>query len=377
MSDVFETPGVYIREESGLSLSISSSATAVPAIACDDSYIQKPERLSSWLDYVKLVEKARAMTNSKQPIPFTQDFHGNPFQRVLRTYFENGGGYCWAVPVNNFAEEIPKLDDVTLLVAAGKNIDAAVNTLCKKDSMNPLFAILDGPEEDLSSGNVSVSEACSQTEYAAMYYPWLTADWASSKPNADNSPNIPPSAAVAGAYCSVDRERGVWKAPANVILKGGLRPKFKVSDTVQGQHNAGDGPQVNMIRELRGMGTTIWGARTLSKSDLWRYVPVRRLFNAVQRDLKRAMQAVVFEPNSQPTWQQVRTAVDAYLTRLWVQGGLMGNKPEEAFFVQVGLGLTMTSQDIEDGRLIVKVGLAAVRPAEFVVLQFTQNMGQA
>ncbi|WP_338876152.1 phage tail sheath family protein [Mycetohabitans endofungorum] len=203
--------------------------------------------------------------------------------------------------------------------------------------------------------------------YSAVYGPWLVADWA---PDV----NIPPSAAVAGAVCTTDRERGVWKAPANIGLKGGVQPKERVSDTLQGDYNKQDKP-LNLIRVFQGTDPLIWGARTLATdTDRWRYVPVRRLFNAVEKDIGRAMHAAMFEPNSQPTWEKVRAAIDNYLHAVWRQGGLQGSKPDEAYFVQIGLGLTMTQDEIDDGRLIVKIGLAPVRPAEFIILQMTQDM---
>ncbi|KWN65859.1 hypothetical protein WM23_07675 [Burkholderia ubonensis] len=184
---------------------------------------------------------------------------------------------------------------------------------------------------------------------------------------------LPPSAAVAGAYASTDRARGVWKAPANVPLKGVNTLTTLVSDDEQGEKNL---KGINVIRHFTDRGPLIWGTRTLAvASDEWRYVPVRRLFNAVQRDVKAAMRAVVFEPNSQATWAKAKGAIESYLTKLWRNGALAGNKESEAFFVQVGEGVTMSSDDIKQGHMIIKIGLAAVRPAEFIILQFTQEVG--
>ena len=120
----------------------------------------------------------------------------------------------------------------------------------------------------------------------------------------------------------------------------------------------------------------VWGARTQQNDDNWRYIPVRRLFDTAERDIKKAMRPVVFEPNSAPTWSRVWSAIDTYLYGIWQRGGLAGNSAEEAYFVRIGKGVTMTEEDINQGKMIVQVGMAAVRPAEFIILQFTQNMSQ-
>ncbi|CAQ84203.1 MULTISPECIES: phage tail sheath family protein [Photorhabdus] len=343
-------PGVYIEEDASLSLSVRSSATAVPVFTVeDDSQLHTPTRVNSWLEY--LTKKADKKFNSTDKLDI-----------ALRAYFINGGGYGYLVKAGELTNQIPKLNDVTLLVAAGENIKDAVSTLCQPGK--GLFAILDGPTEELKSDGKS-RDPYDQSPFAAVYYPWLVADWAD---------NIPPSAAIAGIYCSVDRTRGVWKAPANVILQGGVKPKFKVTDDLQGIYNTGKA--INMIREFPNTGVTIWGARTLKDEDNWRYIPVRRLFNSAERDIKNAMSFAVFEPNSQPTWKAVHRAIDNYLYALWQQGGLAGNKAEQAYFVQIGKGITMTDDDIKQGKMIVKVGMAAVRPAEFIILQFSQNVAQ-
>ncbi|MCG3469089.1 phage tail sheath subtilisin-like domain-containing protein [Xenorhabdus bovienii] len=349
-------PGVYIEELNSLSLSVSNSATAVPVFAVDkDNILVKDKdtatRINSWMDYLNLVNGKFDKTDK--------------LAVSLRAYFVNGGGYCYLVNTDNLAKAIPTLDDVTLLVAAGEDIKTAVDTLCQPGK--GLFAIFDGPKEELTINGAEVAKGkYTATAFAAVYYPWLKADWTEKA--------IPPSAAMAGVYASVDLSRGVWKAPANVALKGGLKPEFLVTDELQAEYNTG--LAINMIRNFSNTGTTVWGARTLKDDDNWRYVPVRRLFNTVERDVKRAMSFAMFEPNNQPTWERVRAAISNYLHSLWQQGGLAGGKEEEAYFVQIGKDITMTKEQINQGQMIVKIGLAAVRPAEFIVLQFTQDVEQ-
>jgi phage tail sheath protein FI len=338
-------------------MSISSGATAIPVFAVKDTddTFAVTRQIISWLDF-------QTKVGTFDPT--------NTLHVSLKTYFENGGGYCYVAQVKNLERDVPKYDDITLLVAAGEDISAAVTTLC--GTGKSMFAIVDGPAHELDPSDVSIY---GPTPNAAAYYPWLHANWATSldSEGAVVYTDIPPSAAVAGAYCTVDRDRGVWKAPANVALFGGVTPKFKVSDFEQGQYNKG--MAVNMIRQFTDSGVLIWGARTLQDSDDWRYVPVRRLFNSAEKDIKKAMAFSVFEPNSQPTWERVRSAIENYLRKLWQQGGLMGNTEKEAFYVQIGKGVTMTDDDIKQGKMIVNIGMAAVRPAEFIVLSFSQEVG--
>jgi hypothetical protein len=186
-----------------------------------------------------------------------------------------------------------------------------------------------------------------------------------------------PSATMAGVYSSVDNSRGVWKAPANVGIANISGPSFQITEAQQGGLNvdATSGKSINAIRSFVGRGTLVWGSRTLDgNSNEWRYVPVRRLFIFAEESCKKATEFVVFEPNDMGTWLRVKGMITNFLTDLWKQGALAGAKPEDAFFVNVGLGETMTAQDILEGKMIVSIGMAAVRPAEFIVLQFMHKL---
>jgi len=179
---------------------------------------------------------------------------------------------------------------------------------------------------------------------------------------------------------SVDRDRGVWKAPANVGLQAVISPVDLMTDEQQGSFNidATTGKSINAIRSFVGRGTVVWGARTLAGNDNeWRYVPVRRLFITIEESVKKATNFAVFEPNDASTWLKVKGMIESYLYTLWEQGALQGSKPENAYFVNVGLGRTMTAQDILNGLLKVEIGIAAVRPAEFIILRFSHRLAQA
>ena len=187
---------------------------------------------------------------------------------------------------------------------------------------------------------------------------------------------VPPSGAVAGIYAMVDRTRGVWKAPANVSLNGVIGPVVKIDNLDQEDLNVHDtGKSINAIRAFTGKGTLVWGARTLAGNDNeWRYVPVRRFFIVVEESVKKASEPFVFEPNDANTWIKVKVMIENFLTLQWRAGALQGAKPEQAFFVNVGLGTTMSEIDILEGRMIVEIGMAVVRPAEFIILRFSHKM---
>jgi len=187
---------------------------------------------------------------------------------------------------------------------------------------------------------------------------------------------LPPSGAVAGVCAAVDRTRGVWKAPANVSLADISGVAVKINDQMQEDLNVtSTGKSINAIRTFTGKGSLIWGARTLAGNDNeWRYVPVRRFFNMAEESIRKATEPFVFEPNDRGTWVRVRAMIENFLTVQWRQGALAGAVPQQAFFVKVGLGETMTSQDILDGQMIIEVGMAVVRPAEFIVLRFAHMM---
>lgn len=191
---------------------------------------------------------------------------------------------------------------------------------------------------------------------------------------------LPPSGAIAGIYAQVDNNIGVWKAPANVSLAATNKPWVKIDDKQQEDLNVdvNAGKSVNAIRAFSGKGSLVWGARTLAGNDNeWRYVSVRRTFIMVEQSVKMSTFWAVFESNTSITWIKVKAMIVNYLTNLWKQGALAGSSPEEAFFVNIGLGVTMTPVDILEGRMNVEIGMAVVRPAEFIILKFSHKMQES
>jgi phage tail sheath protein FI len=191
---------------------------------------------------------------------------------------------------------------------------------------------------------------------------------------------LPPSGAMAGLYATVDNSRGVWKAPANVSVSSVNAPTVNISSEGQESLNVDvlAGRSINVIRPFPGVGTLVWGGRTLDgNSQDWRYINVRRTMIMIEQSLKLATRAYVFEPNDANTWITVKSMFINFLTNLWKQGALAGSSPEQAFDVQIGLGSTMTATDILDGKMLITVKVAIVRPAEFIVITFQQQMQQS
>lgn len=191
---------------------------------------------------------------------------------------------------------------------------------------------------------------------------------------------LPPSAAMAGIYARVDKDRGYWKAPANVGVMNVVKAAVSVARSEQDLLNVNTetGKSVNAILNVPGSGTVVMGARTLDGNDNeWKYINVRRFFNVVEESVKKSTSWVVFEPNTAPTWTKVQAMIENYLFVKWRDGALAGAKPEQAYEVRVGLGKTMTSADILEGKLIVEIAMAVSRPAEFIVLRFEHKLQQS
>jgi phage tail sheath protein FI len=207
------------------------------------------------------------------------------------------------------------------------------------------------------------------SKYAVMYYPWLTVN----DPTARNGGkiNVPPSGHMAGVWARNDDTRGVWKAPANEVMAGVLDVQTPITKGEQGILNP---IGVNCIRPFGTRGIRVWGGRTLSSDPSWRYLNVRRLFNMIESSIMNGTQWAVFEPNDQYLWGKVRRTIDAFLLGLWREGALFGATPDEAYYVKCDAD-TNPPDSIDLGRLIVEVGVAPVKPAEFVIFRVSQWAG--
>ncbi len=258
--------------------------------------------------------------------------------------------------------------EVSLLYAPGAGLEAQRALIEHCERLKYRFALLDAPRGVSDPATLDPRKTIADSSHAAFYYPWLwVADAAGQKRL------VPPGGRVLGIYARTDLERGVAKAPANEVVRGVIAPEFAVSDHLQDAINPF---AVNAIREFPGRGIRVWGARTLTSDPLWKYVNVRRLFIFLEHSIDASLQWVVFEPNDEQLWAQVRDRVQQFLLGVWRDGALMGAKPEQAFFVKCDQ-TTMSMADINMGRLICEIGIAPVRPAEFVILRILQRTAEA
>lgn len=249
----------------------------------------------------------------------------------------------------------------------GPDIVRAIIDHCER--MKFRFAAIDGDENaepsDLDPRNTNKWD----TSYAAFYAPWIVA----SDPQSGARRTIPPGGHVLGVFARTDTERGVFKAPANEIVRGALNVRFDINDNTQGVLNPRG---VNVIRSFPARGIRVWGARTLSSDSLWKYVSVRRLFIFLEHSIYDGTQWVVFEPNDDRLWARVKDTIRLFLRSQWRAGALFGRTEEEAFFITIDR-TTMSQDDILNGRLICEIGIAPVRPAEFVIFRIFQNTAEA
>lgn len=254
-----------------------------------------------------------------------------------------------------------EIDEIAIVAAPGQISPAVADALLSHcETRKDRFAILDSPET--ITGGVDKLPKPRDSKYGAYYFPWIQVY----DPDKGNI-FVPPSGHIAGVYSRTDSERGVHKAPANELVRGALGLKYNVS---KGEQDLLNPKGINAIRFLNG-GIRIWGARTLSSDPSWRYINVRRLFIMVESSIERATQWVVFEPNDHRLWKRVQRTISSFLTLLWRNGALMGTAPEQAFYVKCD-DETNPPEVIDAGQLVVEIGLAPVKPAEFVIFRIGQ-----
>jgi phage tail sheath protein FI len=265
-------------------------------------------------------------------------------------------------------------NDIKIVAIPGRTSQDVQNALIAHcELMRYRFAVLDAPDGATLSGVQAHRQFFDNTR-AALYHPWFIIGDRFGR-NGDVV-TVPPSGHVMGIYARSDNTRGVHKAPANEVVLGIRDVQVRLNKPEQDLLNP---KHINVVRDLReaNRGIRVWGARTLSSNPEWRYVNVRRLFLFVEESIDRGMQFAVFEPNSEFLWATVKRSITNFLTSVWRDGALEGTTPEEAFFVQIGYGITMTQDDIDNGRMIAVVGIAPVKPAEFVIIQISQKTREA
>ena len=347
--------------------------------------------------------KPRTVTAALTPSNFKMYY-------AMQMYFANGGGPCYIVSTGLYPsngqvqladltaglDTLEKEDEPTLIVfpdAEGLSTTSAYQlynlALDQAEDLKDRFVIMDvlGDVSTFRTAGPSSGPSGERLKYGAAYYPKLETvltysydsaimvggqtleHWKTNDSELYNlakaameskSVVLAPSSSMAGVYAKVDSTSGVWKAPANVGLNYVVAPTVKISHEDQEDLNvdAQGGKSINAIRTFTGKGTLVWGARTLDgNSNEWRYVSVRRFFNMVEESVKKATERFVFEPNTANTWIRVQTMIENFLNQQWQDGALAGSKPEEAYYVSVGLNKTMSAQDILEGRMNIEIGM--------------------
>lgn len=301
-----------------------------------------------------------------------------------RTLTLSGGGDGGAPASADYREallDLEGLEDISIVAAPGSSAYAdtqAINNLLISHAEARRayrIAVLDLPEGQ-TPGQARELRGLIDSRYAAVYYPWVVVSNPLARPGREDIPReiaLPPSGFICGIYARNDVERGVWKAPANEVVRGALRFETDVNFAQQGMLNP---IGVNCLRYLSGRGFRVWGARLASSDPEWKYVNVRRHFNYLESSIDRGTQWAVFEPNGERLWANVRQTISDFLYNEWRNGALLGSKAEEAFFVRCDRS-TMTQNDLDNGRLVCLIGVAVIKPAEFVIFRIGQKTADA
>jgi len=397
-------PGVYIEEVPSGSRPIeavgTSTAGLVGVAPNAGAFPNEARGINNWAQFLKEYVPAGGGAST----PLSHAVHG---------FFLNGGSRCYVVnvgPSGQLAGDargrkgldlFEEIDEIAIVAAPGFTDAAtydAVLSHCEK--LADRVAVLDAPATVSSIGALTKVATAGPTKkkkpgdeaapaaaepaggdaagcrprqsdrgFGAVYFPYITVR---DPLNPKEMVDVAPSGHLAGIYARTDATRGVHKAPANEIIRGALDVSYRITRQEQEELN----PEgVNCIRLFGREGIRVYGARTVAASSSeWRYLNVRRLFNMVEESIARSTRWVVFEPNDRPLWKAVRRDVSAFLTLLWRQGALMGRTPEEAFFVQCDEE-TNTQEEIDAGRVVAVIGIAPVKPAEFVIFKIGQWVG--
>ncbi|MBV2128992.1 phage tail sheath family protein [Arsukibacterium indicum] len=389
----YTRPGVYVNEIPASSQPVTAVATCtVVFVGCAASGpVNQPVLISSFTEYQRLFQRTAEAEQHSQPDPMTlavMAFFGNGGKDayICRLASKNDENDVAGLTVNDYNRfyqtVLATLHDYSLLLLPGQQwhsnkhaqsnaVISATLAFCQQQRQCMLLLDL-AADVQLSSAAGASSLGLPASSFAALYYPWVTI----TNPLAKGTLTIPPAAVAAGLYCRNDARYGVWKAPAGVSAKliGITGLVYQIDDNLQQQLNP---MGINCIRTLPRVGTVIWGARTLaSQADPdWRYISVRRTAIFIEQSVLQSLQWAVFEPNDHSLWQAVRRNISNFMVTLFRAGAFQGASPQEAFFVRCGLNETMTQQDITQHRLIIELGFAPVKPAEFVVIRITYPLG--
>lgn len=390
---IYSAPDIYIEEVSGGARPIQAVGTSTAGFVGEapdpTQRINEAVAINNWLQFTRIF-----VPDGSKSTPLSHAVYG---------FFLNGGSRCIVVNVGKGGpiisggpnrvglDVLGQVDEVAIVAAPGYTDVAsydAVLTHCEQ--LRDRVGILDAPAKvdnislltQVGTAKVGNTGQTNDTTgglrprqsdggYAALYFPWIT----TRDPLSPNDlANVPPSGHLAGIWARTDATRGVHKAPANEVVRGALNLTYLLTRDEQGLLNQNG---VNGIRSFAREGIRVWGARTLADgSSEWRYLNVRRLFNMIEESIATSTRWIVFEPNDRPLWKSIRRDISAFLTRLWRDGALMGRTPQEAFFVKCDEE-TNPPDVIDSGSVVTLIGIAPVKPAEFIVFRISQYAGGA
>jgi len=394
---MYFSPGIYVEEVSGGARPIESVGTSTAGFigTAPDGSARRNEAvaINSWSEFLRIfVGDNQAAT---------------PLSRAVYGFFDNGGGRCYVVnlapgePLAGKGRQrgglrlLEAIDEVAIVAAPGYTDAVSYeDMLAHCELMGDRMAILDGPEQvvdverltrvgastvpskgkkpegEAGNGTATTEENTGlrprQSDYGSFYFPWIVVR----DPLTGDVTSTPPSGHIAGVWARTDALRGVHKAPANEPVRGAVDLTYRVTKVEQDVLN----PQgVNCIRHFPAEGIRVWGARTLAASaSEWRYLNVRRLFNMLKESIADGTRWIVFEPNDNLLWKSIRRDISAFLTQVWRDGALMGRTPQEAFFVKCDE--ETNPPDVRDaGQVVTVIGVAPVKPAEFVIFKISQS----
>lgn len=391
----YRAPDVYVEEVPSGPRPIEAVGTSTPGFIGEAptsrAHVNEALAINNWSQFLReFAEDASTST---------------PLSNAVYGFFQNGGSRCYIVnvgknnPITGSGTErtgldlLEQIDEISIVAAPGYTDPASYEALLRHcENMEDRVAILDGPEtvsainrlteigtveaenadEDESDADSSTGSEDgglrprqSDNGFGAFYYPWITVR----DPIGGDMVNVAPSGHIAGIWARSDASRGVHKAPANETVRGALNVSHQITRAEQAELNPAG---VNCIRLFRDEGIKVWGARTLADSSSeWRYLNVRRLINMIKESISESTRWIVFEPNDSTLWKSIRRDVSAFLTLQWREGALMGRTPEEAFYVKCDEE-TNPPEVIDAGMVVTQIGIAPVKPAEFVVFRISQ-----
>jgi phage tail sheath protein FI len=352
----FKQPGVYVEEVSVGPKPIEGVSTSTVGFLGETlKGPTTPTLITSWVQFQTVFG---SYFGQDKFLPYT-----------VEGFFLNRGQRCYIRKVcnNDYANallELEKIGEISLVYAPNAQATSGLTDLlfdhCER--LRNRLAIIDSVKGQAPSNVSKPKSACS---FAALYYPWIQVQEAGT----GKVCLVPPGGHVAGVYARTDIERGVHKAPANQQVKGVVGLEYAVSDNQQDNFNPNG---INCIRSFSGRGIMVWGARTLSNDTEHKYVNVQRLLIYLEQSITKGTQWATFETNNEKTWAKLKQTTENFLYNSWQAGMLMGVKPLEAYFVKCDR-TTMTQNDLDNGRLILQIGVAPVKPAEFMIFRVSQQ----